>query len=164
MKGIRQIEGLRHVHPMADGLSQRLLWKLKRVTMWSFSDVTPFTNTKYACALRSRKQPAQPLFACLFIIWSFLIEASSLVLQGDSSGWRHVPLRCRRAHRCYGWSRCYGNLCLLHPLLTHEPGEAVAASNQRPHSPQQEPGQHRPAGIQCKTFACPDSPSLPFAA
>lgn len=119
---------------------------------------------KYVCMCSHfLNKSARPLLCLCF--YAFIISDSdlrSLVLQGDSSRWRRVPLRCRRAYRCYRWSRCYGNLCLLHPLPTREPGEAVAASHQRSHSPQQEPGQHRPAGLQRKTPVCPADPRLPF--
>lgn len=79
--------------------------------------------------------------------------------QGDPSRWRYDLHRCPQrwgwCRRCY-WGRwCYGDGCHLHPLAAYEPGQTLPAPHQRPHSPQQEPRQHRPAGLQCKLHAVP---------
>lgn len=45
LKRIRQIEGLRHAHQISDVLSQRSHRTLHLVQIWSFTGVTPLTNT-----------------------------------------------------------------------------------------------------------------------
>lgn len=100
------------------------------------------------------------------IVSNIIFVSLSLPLQGDPTRWRNIPLRCSRvfrwAFRCYRWRWCYGNACHLHPLVAHEPGQTLSTSHQRPHSPQQEPGQHRSARLQCKPWSHQLDPIICF--
>lgn len=71
---IRQIEGLRHAHQMADALSRPSLWQLARVQIWSVSE----NDDKYA-------------HICIF---------SKIYVPRDTSSWLDDIFKATSLHYC----------------------------------------------------------------